>query len=60
MSLFLELIWAHLLHLDNKRKNISILDEGQTQGLDGATLTAEAKYPINFTRSGKRFILSLH
>ena len=24
------------------------------------TLTAEAKYPINFTQSGKRFSLSLH
>ena len=23
-------------------------------------LTAEAKYPINFTQSGKRFVLSLH
>ena len=34
------------LHLDNKRKNILILDEGETQGLDDATLTAEAKYPI--------------
>ena len=24
------------------------------------TLTAEAKYPISFTQSGKRFVLSLH
>ena len=34
------------LQLDNKGKNILILDEEQTQGLDDATLTAEAKYPI--------------
>ena len=26
----------------------------------GTVLTAEAKYPINFTQSGKRFILSLN
>ena len=31
-----------------------------TQGLDGTTLTAEAKYPINFTKSNERFVLSLH
>ena len=24
------------------------------------TLTAEAKYPINFTQTNKRFVLSLH
>ena len=34
--------------------------EGPTQGLDGTTLTAEAKNPINFTQSGKSFVLSLH
>ena len=40
--------------VDNKER------EGPTQGLQDTTLTAEAKYPINFTQSGKRFILSLH
>ena len=48
------------VHVDNKGKNILILGEGPTQGLDDTTLTAEAKYPINFTQSGKRFVLSLH
>ena len=48
------------VHIDNKGKNILILGEGPTQGLDDTTLTAEAKYPINFTQSGKRFALSLH
>ena len=28
--------------------------------LDDTTLTAEAKYPISFTQSRKRFVLSLH
>ena len=44
----------------NKRKYILILSEGPTQGLDVTTFTAEAKYPINFTQSGERFVLSLH
>ena len=48
------------VHVDNKGKDILILGEGPTQGLDDTTLTAEAKYPINFTQSGKRFVLSLH
>ena len=46
--------------IDNKNKDISILGEGPTQGLEDITLTAEAKYPINFTQPGKRFVLSLH
>ena len=41
-------------------KNVIILGEGLTQGLDDTTLTAEAEYPINFKKSSKRFVLSLH
>ena len=54
---------AHLsssVHNDNKGKDILILGEGATQGLDDTTLTAEAKYPMTFIQSGKRFALSLH
>ena len=47
-------------HVDNKGKDIVFLGEGSTQRLDDATLIAEAKYLINFTQSGKRFLLSLH
>ena len=47
------------VHIDNKGKGILSLDEGPTQGLDDITLTAEAKYLINFTQSGKRFVLIL-
>ena len=47
-------------HIDYKTKDILILSEGPTEGLDNATLTAEAKYPINFTQPRKRFVLSLH
>ena len=48
------------MQIDGRIKNILIFGEGQTQGLEGATITAEAKYPINFRELGKRFVLSLH
>ena len=47
-------------HVDNKGKDILIFGEGPTQELDDTTLTAKAKYPINFTQLGKRFVLSLN
>ena len=47
-------------HINNKNKDTLILGEGPTHGLDDATLTAEAKYPINFTQPNKRLVLSLH
>ena len=42
------------VHVDNKEKYILILGEGSTQGLDGTTLTSEAKNSINFTQSNKK------
>ena len=36
------------VHIDNRKKDISILGEGPTQGLNETTFTAEAIYPINF------------
>ena len=47
-------------YIDNKNKDILILGEEPKQGLDDTTLTAEAKYPINFTQPRKRFTLNLH
>ena len=47
-------------HIDNKKKDTSILGEGPTQRLDDTTLTAETQCPINSTQPGKRFVLSLH
>ena len=44
------------VHIDNKNKDILILGEEPTQGLDDTTLTAEEKHPISFTQSGKRFV----
>ena len=43
------------VHIGNKNKDILNLGEKSTQGLDDTTLTAEAKYPINFTQPRKRF-----
>ena len=37
-----------------------VLGKDSTQGLDNTTVTAELKYPITFTESGKRFVLILH
>ena len=42
------------VHIDNKNKDILIFSDRPTQGL-----TAEAKYPINFTKLRKRFVLML-
>ena len=57
MVLYLAL---HLCMLIIKRKNILILREETTQGLDNTTITSEDKYHVNFKESGKRFVLSLH
>ena len=46
--------------IDNKSKDILILDKGPTQRLDNTTLTREAEYSINFSRSQRKFCLSLH
>ena len=48
------------VHIYNKNKDNLILGEGQKQGLDNTTLTAEAKYPSNLTQTNERFVLSLH
>ena len=47
------------VHVDNKKKDILILGEGPTQGLNDTTLTAEKKHSINFTVTRKK-CLSLH
>ena len=41
------------VHFYNKNKDILIFGEGPTQRLHHTTLIAEAKYPVNFTESGK-------
>ena len=41
------------VHIDIKNKDLLYLVEGRSQGLDDTTLTAEAKYHINFTQPRK-------
>ena len=48
------------MHINNKKKDVLFLVIGPTQGLDDTTLTAEAQYSINFSRSNRKFCLSLH
>ena len=48
------------VHTDNKNKDILILSKGTIRGLYNTTLTAEAQRSINFSRSGRKFCLSLN
>ena len=48
------------LHIGNNKKDIFIFCKRVTQRLDNTTLTAEAQYSINFSRSNRKFCLSLH
>ena len=45
---------------DNNKKDILVFGEGPRQGLDDATITAEANYSINFSRPNRKFSLRLH
>ena len=46
-------------HIDNRKKDISVLGKGLTQVLEHA-ITAEKIYSVNFTVTKKKFCLSLH
>ena len=46
-------------HIDNKKKDILVLEKGPTQGLEYA-LTAEKIYSYNLTVTKKKFCLNLH
>ena len=46
-------------HIDNKKKDILVLEKGQTQGLEHM-LTAEKMYSISFTVTRTAFCLSLY
>ena len=53
---------SSFVHIDNKNKDILTLvkEPKPTQGLDNTTITAEAEYSINFSRSQRKFCLSLY
>ena len=46
-------------NVNNKNKDVLILGEGPTQGLDDTTLAVEAKYPISFIHPRKRFVKTI-
>ena len=48
------------VHVDNKGKDILILDKEPRHRSDGTMLTTEAKYPISSTQSRKRFVFNIH
>ena len=58
MSLFLELVKV-LLCILMVEKNILVVGEGSTQGLDSTTITTETKYPINFRKLEKKNCVNL-
>ena len=53
-NIFLGADMSSSMDVHNKRKNMLILCEGLTQGLDDTILTAEAKYPIHFFHNEKK------
>ena len=59
MYYFLEQTCVLLLILIIRKKDISVLGIGPTQGLEH-TLTAEKMYSTNFTVTKNKFCLSLH
>ena len=48
------------VHANNKDKNIVTLGKGQTKGFNNTSPTVEAEYSVNFSRSERKFCLSLH
>ena len=46
---------SSLTKIDNRKKDILILEKGQTQGLE-STLSAEKMYSINFTKTIQNFL----
>ena len=48
---------SSLAHNDNKKKDILVLGEGPTQGLDDTTITTETEYSFTFTRLNKVCII---
>ena len=49
----------YFVHVDNKMKDILILEQRPTDGLDDTTLTAEKQYSINFTAHNKNVLFKL-
>ena len=44
------------MYISSEKKDIPVIGEGPTQGLDDTKITAEAKYSTNFTRSRNKSV----
>ena len=51
---------SFFVHVDGRNKNILVFGEGLTQGLSNVTIIVEARYPMDFKESEKRFVSSPH
>ena len=47
-------------HANNEKNNILVLGKGFIQGINDTTICAEKTYSINFTKTERKFCLSLH
>ena len=47
------------MHADDRKKDILVLGEGPTDELDKTSITEEAKYSFNISKSKKKNCLSL-
>ena len=47
-------------HFDNKKEVILVIDKSPTQGIDDTAITTDVEFSINFSRSQRKFCLSLY
>ena len=47
------------VHADNRKKDLLILGEGTTDGLDDTTITAEPEYSVNTSNNRNKVFLCL-
>ena len=47
------------MHADNRKKDILVLGEGTTDGLDITAATVKDKYSVNITTSRKKICLKM-
>ena len=48
---------SSFVQVNNKKKDILILEKGPADGLDDTSLTTEKEYSINFTEQNKKKIV---
>ena len=48
------------VHVNNKINNVLVTGNGFIQGINDTTIYAEKTYSINFTKTKRKFCLSLH